>query len=198
MVLGHVPVVPLGWSHFLQLQHDMAQPVIQRLRPEPGHVSEIAVTIGSVRVLIQLLWSRCNPQGVVPVALYGVAVQSSTVPAPASCTNGGLPCTSPCSVLGTGLPVYQLQNYSDPATGGVVLTHRMALEFDTDQWKCPFDPSIGSYRNRSITYVIDCDLAEQDLAVLDFTEGPVCSYTLLMRSKYACGFPFLPPVCEQE
>lgn len=100
-------------------------------------------------------------------------------------------CTQDCQVLGVGIPVFQLQEPSNPETGGILVGHTGAQPADDDPFWCPWDPHTQQMAPRQITYSIACNESMPFGAVniLDVYENETsaCSYIVVMESRHGCG-----------
>lgn len=143
---------------------------------------------------------RCLPQGYTSRYLYGSAVQmwgstpTCDVTNPAlSCfdvvDNMTMCCTENCEVLGVGTPLWSLIDETNPALGGVMMTHQGVPPATNDPNKCPDNPATGAPFSRSLTYLMRCNpfLPAGDLAIIDAYENTTCQYVIDLQSAAACG-----------
>lgn len=52
-------------------------------------------------------------------------------------------CTAPCEVLGVGTPQWTVQDYRNPATGGINLTYTGVIPEPNDKNVCPINKKTG-------------------------------------------------------
>lgn len=135
---------------------------------------------------------------------YGVAVQIlSAAPSPnpgcMDTTGATVPCSGQCVVLGTDFFKFALLDETNPATGGVVLSHTGMPPDADDPFPCPAMTPNGLTQERQLAIMIKCNAAVSGLQVLNVTEPSPCSYLVTAQSSAACaatGDPFDLPAAN--
>lgn len=143
----------------------------------------------------------CLPKTYTSVFMYGAAMQILDPVRPA-CNLSDLAnecldpiknvsrcCTEDCEVLGVGTPIWTFQDSGNPATGGVNLTYTGVPPAADDTHHCDYDYKLGTYRPRSVTFMINCDtsLSNSQLEIDYVGEPSQCNYLIQTRSGAACG-----------
>jgi hypothetical protein len=113
------------------------------------------------------------------------------------CTNidTGLPecCTADCEVLGYGPPIFQLQDESNPTTGGLNIKHIVAPPSAGNPFPCT--DNNGKFISRQVTYKLMCDPNAPifNPSATRAEEVATCNYEIELPTRYACG---CAPDCE--
>jgi hypothetical protein len=140
---------------------------------------------------------RCNPSwthfmsGGSIFQTWGNAPDPALNPPRADPETGAvLPVDPNCEILAHTRPDFDLQDPTNPATGGITLSYAALPDAVNDINSCPPDARYGETKGpRFLTVYLDCDpYGYVDLATpYNMTEPSQCHYALFMRSKAACG-----------
>lgn len=134
-------------------------------------------------------WSRASG---VAVQVIGTTPTCNTS-APACTDPAGNPvcCSAPCEVLGYGGPFWQLQDPTNPMSGGLIIQHYGVLPTNSDLYKCPYNTRTGTMEERTVTFSIACDptQAPGQLMVINATYNAtnICTNTVYLAASEACG-----------
>jgi len=143
------------------------------------------------------LTRRCNPNwahfmsGGSIFQTWGNTPDPKLYPAKADPETGLLmPIDANCEILAHTRPDFDLQDPTNPATGGITLSYQALPDAVGDKNSCPADKRYGETQGpRFLTVLVDCDpLGYINVATpYNMTETSPCHYSLFMTSKAACG-----------
>jgi hypothetical protein len=106
------------------------------------------------------------------------------------CTNKDtgqqVPCTRACEVWGVGSPTFSLYDPSN-SNGGVNITHTGVGTVANDNFRCPFDPTTGGNRLRTVTISVICNPSAGIPQFQWIREYATCQYEIVVQSKSGCG-----------
>jgi len=97
-------------------------------------------------------------------------------------------CTADCEVLGYGPPIFQLQDETNPTSGGLRIKHIVAPPSAGNPYQC-VDPNTQKLISRQVTFVLTCDPNAPifNPHATRAEEVTTCNYEIEMATKYACG-----------
>ena len=91
-------------------------------------------------------------------------------------------------MLGVGAPNWELNDFNNPFTGGILATFAGAQPSVDDPFFCPYNPETGQQEERKVTFrmLCDYDLRIQPLNAIQ-NSSDNCHYTVEFSSMYACA-----------
>lgn len=104
-------------------------------------------------------------------------------------------CTKDCEVLGVNAPHFELIDPTNPAAGGVRMTHSSSPATENDPYWCPRNPITGAKYRRKVKYDIACDPGTPGvkLNTVSVNTTDKCDFTITMQSHAACA---CEPQCD--